>query len=132
MEQSVLEAFAAVLAMRRADGTILMSPVWFHVVRDSIEIVIAEGDPKVKRLRIDPRCVFMAFETAHPFGGLRIEADASLTSDGVRESRIAIASRYLGPEDGRRYVEQRTKPGTIVRLPLAGARSWNLSQILPT
>jgi hypothetical protein len=122
---------AAVLAVYRADGTVLMSPVWFRTIDEWVEIVIAEGDGKLERLRVDPRCVFMAFETVTPFRGVRIQADAALVSEGVREARLAIASRYLGRADGRRWVEQRTKPGTIVRLPMAAARTWYLGPILP-
>ena len=124
-------ASPAVLAVYRRDGTILMSPVWFRASDESIELVIAEGDAKLERLRTDPRCVFMAFETVAPFRGLRIEAAATLTADGVREARLAIASRYLGADDGHRYVEKRTKPGVIVRLSLSAARTWDLSSILP-
>jgi hypothetical protein len=131
MERLLDEPAAAVLAVYQADGTVVISPVWFHAVGEQVEIVIAEGDAKLERLRADPRCVFMAFETAPPFGGLRIVAEATLESEGVREARLAIASRYLGPEDGARYVEQRTKPGVIVRVPLANARSWDLRAILP-
>ena len=123
---------AATLAMVRPDGTVLISPVWYRAVDDVIEIVIAEGDPKLRQLRADPRCVFLAFDTAPPFRGLRIEAEASLRTDGVREVRLAIAARYLGDADAVRYVEQRTTPGVIVRLPLASARRWDLSAILPT
>jgi hypothetical protein len=122
----------AVLAVYRADESVLMSPVWFRAVGDRIEVVIAEGDAKLARLRVDPRCIFMAFEAAPPFRGLRIEAEAALTSDDVREARLAIASRYLGPNDGQRYVEQRTKPGVVVRLPLSAARTWDLTSILPS
>ena len=118
--------------MVRPDGSILTSPVWYRQVDDRIEIVIAEGDPKLRQLRVDPRCVFLAFETTPPFRGLRIEAEASLGTDGVREARLEIATRYLGANDGQRYVEQRTTPGVIVRLPLASARRWDLSAILPT
>lgn len=122
----------AVLAVYRADGTVIMTPVWFRAVDDWVEVVIAEGDAKLERLRADPRCVFTAFETVPPFAGFRIDGDATLSSDGVREARLAIASRYLGARDGHRYVEQRTKPGVVVRLPLSGARSWDLRPILPT
>ena len=122
----------AVLAVYRADRSILMSPVWFRADDTSVEIVIAEGDPKLERLRVDSRCVFLGFENMPPFRGLRIEADARLSSDGVDEARLAIASRYLGADDGRRYVQQRTKPGVVVRLPLASARTWDLRAILPS
>jgi hypothetical protein len=123
---------AAVLAVYRADGSAYISPVWFRVADESVEIVVADGDPKIERLRIDPRCIFMAFETTPPFRGLRIESEAQLSSADVHEARLAIASRYLGDTDGRRYVEQRTKPGTVVRVALASARTWDLGSILPS
>ena len=130
---TLLEApSAAVLAVYRADGTVLMSPVWFRADDGWIEIVIAEGDAKLERLRADPRGVFMAFETTPPFRGLRVEAGAKLVADGVRAARLAIASRYLGAQKGQLYVEQRTKPGVVVRLPLSSARTWDLQPILPT
>jgi hypothetical protein len=122
---------AAVLAVYRADGSVLMTPVWYRALHDAVELVIAEGDAKLARLREDPRCVFMAFETTAPFRGLRIEAEGELSVDGVREARLAIMSRYLGKEGGKRYVEQRTKPGVVVRLPMAAARTWDLQPILP-
>ena len=123
---------AAVLAVYRADGTILMTPVWFRADDEWIEIVIAEGDAKLERLWADPRCVFMAFETVPPFRGMRVEANAALSADGVQAARLAIASRYLGAQKGQQYVEQRTKPGVVVRLPLSSARTWDLQPILPT
>ena len=122
---------AAALAVYRADGSILTSPVWFRATGGWIEVVVAEGDPKLTRLRVDPRCVFLAFETIPPFRGLRIEATASLSEDGVRDARLQIAARYLGEAAAQRYLEQRTKPGTVVRLPLAGARTWDLRTLLP-
>lgn len=129
---ALLEApSAAVLGVYRSDATALMSPVWFRATGEWIEIVIAEGDAKLARLRHDPRCVFMAFETEPPFRGLRVEAEATLLADGVREARLEIAGRYLGPEAGERYVEQRTRPGVIVRVPLTAARTWDLRAILP-
>ena len=131
--RALLEApSAAVLAVYRADGTVLMSPVWFRADDEWIEIVISEGDAKLERLRADPRCVFMAFDTAPPFRGLRVEAEAVLSADGIRDARLAIASRYLGADRGQQYVEQRKKPGIVVRLPLSSARSWDLQTILPT
>ena len=95
-------------------------------------MVIAEGDLKLERLRVDRRCVFMAFETEPPFRGLRVEGEAELTADGVRAARLAIARRYLGDAASQRYVEQRTRPGTLVRVQLSSARSWDLRSILPS
>ena len=122
---------AATLSVYRADGSILTSPVWFRASEGSIEVVIAEGDAKLTALRTDPRAVFVAFETVPPFRGMRVEGVASVAADGVREARLEIASRYLGADAGHRYVEERTKPGVVVRLPLAAARTWDLRALLP-
>lgn len=130
--QALLDApSAAVLGVYRADGTILISPVWFRAVGEWIEMVVAEGDAKLERLRADPRCVFMAFATTPPFAGIRISADAALSPDGARDARLAIASRYLGAKAGARYVDQRTRPGIVVRLPRSACHSWDLRSMLP-
>src|SRR6185312_12974269 len=90
-----LEApWASILAVYRTNGSILTSPVWYRAVEDRVEVVIAEGDAKLDRLRADPRCVFMAFETVAPFRGFRIETDATLTDEGVGAARLAVSSRY--------------------------------------
>lgn len=130
--QRLLEApSAAVLAVYQSDGQILMSPVWFRFADPWIEIVVAEGDAKLERLRADPRCVFMAFETVPPFVGLQVRSEATLSADDVRASRLAIASRYLDRQAAQRFVQERTQPGVVVRLTLADARSWDLRAILP-
>ena len=121
----------AVLAVYRDDGSAVVSPVWFRRHGDTIEIVVAERDAKLARLRDDPRCVFTAFETTPPFRGVQIRAEAILDAEGVADARLEIAGRYLGPERSARYVAQRTTPGAIVRLPLRSARSWDLASILP-
>lgn len=132
LAESLLDAPApATLSVHRADGSILTSPVWFHAHDGWIDVVVAEDDAKLKRLRANPRCVLLVFETAVPFRGLRVEAEAVVSADGVRDARLAIARRYLGPDVGRRYVEQRKKHGVIVRLPLAEARTWDLQASLP-
>jgi hypothetical protein len=115
----------------RDDGTVVVSPVWFRTHGDAIEVVVAEGDGKLARLRDDPRCLFTAFETTPPFGGVQIRAEATLDPQGVAGARLEIAGRYLGAQRAARYVAQRTTPGVIVRLPLRSARRWDLSSILP-
>lgn len=122
---------AAVLAVYGADGSFVMTPVWFRAFEEYVDVVVAEGDPKLDRLREDPRCVFLAFETVAPFAGFHIRAEVALVTEGVQEARLEIAGRYLGRGGAERWTAQRTKPGVIVRLPLVGARTWDLSAILP-
>lgn len=46
------------------------------------------------------------------------------------EVRLAIASRYLGPDDGERFTAARGA-GVVLSMQLSEARFWDLSTILP-
>jgi len=122
----------AVLVLRREDGGPLVSPVWYRVAEDVIEIVVAITDGKLEHLRRDPRCTVMVFEAVPPFRGVQARGVATLLPDEGARTRLAIASRYLGPERGPRYADiERRPPGVVVRLPLADARAWDLADKLP-
>jgi PPOX class probable F420-dependent enzyme len=129
----LLEAVSpAVLTTYRADGSAHVSPVWFRVSGDAFEVVIAAGDRKLANLERDPRCVLLVFETTPPFRGVEVRAEAALGTDGVVEARLAIASRYLGADQGRRLAERRGDRGFVLRLPIGRARRWDLRAILPS
>src|SRR6187200_3461723 len=87
--RSVLEAPSpATLTLLRADGEAITSPIWFRVHGEWLEWVSAATDAKLEHLRLDPRCSVLVFEAVRPFRG-----------EGAR-TRLDIASRYLGAEDG--------------------------------
>lgn len=123
-------AAPAVLTTYRHDGTAASSPVWFRRHGDHLEVVIADGDVKLRHLAERPECALLVFEAQPPFRGLRIEGAPVLDRDGVTEARQAIAQRYLGDDDGDRFTAARG-PGVVLRLPLAAARTWDLVAILP-
>ena len=69
--RTLLEAPSpAVLATYRKDGSALVSPVWFRWNAEAFEVVIAEGDVKLRHLARDPRCLLVVFETVRPFRGI--------------------------------------------------------------
>ena len=121
----------AVLTTYRKDGTALVTPVWFRHHDGAFEVVIAEGDVKLHRLRRDPRCSLVVFEAVPPFRGLEVRGEAELLECDVRPIREEIASRYLGVEDGLRFVAERNRPGVLLRL-VGDERTWDLSAILPS
>jgi hypothetical protein len=115
-----------------ADGEAVVSPVWFRVNEGAFEVVMAIGDRKLAHLERDPRCVLLVFEMVPPFRGVQVRGRATLTQDHRAEARLAIASRYLGPERGRTYADpERRPPGVVVSLPAAAARTWDLQGTLP-
>lgn len=131
--RSLLEAPApAVLATYRKDGSAFVSPVWFRWQDDGFEVVIAEGDVKLRHLAANPECILVVFETAPPFRGVEVRGSAELIEGDVTPARREIAGRYLGEEAGARYAAQRTKPGVLLRLEAREPRVWDLTPILPS
>ena len=131
--RSLLEAPSpAVLTTYRDDGSSLVSPVWFRWNDGAFEVVIAEGDLKLRHLARDPRCVLVVFEAVRPFRGVEVRGVGELIDGDVSAVRVAIAGRYLGAKDGARFAAERTKPGFLLRLVPEDPRVWDLSGILPT
>ena len=129
--RSLLEAPAsAVLVTYRRDGSADASPVWFRFTGEAFEVVVAEGDVKLRHLTGDPRAVLMVFEAVAPFRGVKVRADVELDPTHVDEVRRAIASRYLGDEAGEAFVAGRGA-GVVVRLPAWATHAWDLAGILP-
>ncbi|HST25353.1 MAG TPA: pyridoxamine 5'-phosphate oxidase family protein [Gaiellaceae bacterium] len=122
---------AAVLATYREDGSALVSPVWFRWTGEAFEVVVAEGDVKLRHLANDPRCVLVVFETVPPFRGVEVRGEPELVSGDVAEARREIAGKYLGVEGGDRFAAERTKPGVLLRLRPLEPRAWDLSRIVP-
>ena len=121
----------AVLTTYRADGTAVATPVWYRRTDDSLEVVIADGDVKLRHLAGRPECALLVFEATAPFRAIRVESTPTLDHVGVTDARRSIARRYLGTDMGDAFTANRGN-GTIVRFPLAGARAWDLTAILPT
>jgi uncharacterized protein len=122
----------AVLTTYRKDGSALVTPVWFRWTGHAFEVVIAEGDVKLRHLARDPSCILVVFEATPPFRGIEVRGAAELVEADVTPVRAAIAGRYLGASEGVRFAEaRRGKPGILLRLVPDAPRAWSLSAILP-
>lgn len=122
----------AVLTVYRSNGEAVVSPVWFRLNGEWLEVVVAAGDSKLDYLRANPRGVILVFETVRPFRGFRITADATISADEDAATRREIASRYLGVVAAARYADLGARPpGFVVRFPLSAAKAWDLEASLP-
>lgn len=122
----------ATLTLHREDGEAITSPVWFRVDGDAFEVVIAANDRKLERLRRDPRALLLIFEATWPYRGVQVRGRVTIEPDDGARTRLAIASRYLGPEGGRAYADlARRPPAFVLRLPLGAAHAWDLADKLP-
>jgi PPOX class probable F420-dependent enzyme len=132
--RSLLDAPApAVLAAYRKDGSANVSPVWFRFSEGAFEVVIGEGDVKLRHLARDPRCVLVVVEAVPPVRGVEVRGAPELVECDVTRLRADIAGRYLGTEGGEQFAAaRRSKPGVLLRPLAEKPRTWDLSAILNT
>lgn len=116
----------AVLATRRQDDTVLLSPVW-HEWRDGgFNVVTSADDVKTRHLRRDPRANIVVYEHGPPYRGVEVRGHARLQPADAHAAALRIAVRYLGETSAAQYVESvvddmliRLEPGTI--------RAWDFA-----
>ena len=132
--RSLLDAPSpAVLTTYRKDGSAHVSPVWFRWLGGAFEVVIAEGDVKLRHLARTPECVLVVFEAVPPFRGIEARGMPELLEGDMTAARTAIARRYLGEREGARFAaERRSRPGVLLRLRAEDPRVWDLRSILPS
>jgi PPOX class probable F420-dependent enzyme len=116
----------AVLATYRRDGSVLLSPVW-HEWRDGgFNVVTGSGDVKPGHLRRDPRASIVVCDDTPPYRGIELRATARLSvlDDQTIPRRIAV--RYLGVEEGERYLEG-GYDDLLIRLEPGEIRAWDFA-----
>lgn len=97
----------AQLAYTWMDGTPRTVPIWFQW--DGKEVVLATdpGYPKVKALKARPEVAVTINTNTWPYHLLIIRGTATLEQmSGVVPEYTLAAERYLGPEQGRAWVQQ--------------------------
>jgi PPOX class probable F420-dependent enzyme len=118
----------AVLATYRRDGSVLLSPVW-HEWRDGgFNVQVYSGDVKATHLRHDPRASIVVCDDGAPYRGLELRTEARLGDEQADSMMLRIATRYLGPEAGRRYAESAGGAEIlVVRLEPGTLRAWDFA-----
>jgi PPOX class probable F420-dependent enzyme len=121
------EPRVAVLATLRSDGSVLLSPVW-HEWRDGgFSLWTGAQDVKVRHLRRESRASIVVAESEPPLRGVEVRTAAQIIQDdGVFETAVRIASRYIG-ERGAGYVRSLGGEDVIVRLVPGDLRVWDFA-----
>jgi PPOX class probable F420-dependent enzyme len=121
------EPHLAVLATLWPDGAVLLSPVW-HEWRDGgFNVWLGAEDVKTRHLRRDPRATIVVAESGPPLRGIEVRTMVEFVEDGVLETAVAIATRYIGREKGSAYVGSFSGEHVIVRLLPGNLRIWDFS-----
>jgi PPOX class probable F420-dependent enzyme len=122
------EPLVAVLATLRSDGSVLLSPVW-HEWRDGgFNLWLSADDVKSRHLRRDPRATIVVAESTDPLRGVELRTEARLLPADDLADAIRIATRYVGPELGKEYVEDAEYDSVIARLEPGHLRIWDFAE----
>jgi PPOX class probable F420-dependent enzyme len=118
----------AVLATYRANGEVLLSPVWHRWRDGGFDVMTGGDDVKARHLRRDSRASIVVFEHEPPYRGIEVRGRAALgraDPDVVRE----LATRYLGVERGDAYAADGVED-TLIRLEPGRLRAWDFADEL--
>jgi PPOX class probable F420-dependent enzyme len=115
----------AILATRRPDDTVMLSPVWFEWRDDGFNVwATSRDDGKVRHLTRDPRASIVVANSEWPYKGLEVRGEAQLSDDGFYDVLDRTARRYMGEESAARMVASYA-PGVVIRLEPGVLRAWD-------
>jgi PPOX class probable F420-dependent enzyme len=114
----------AVLATRRADDTVMLSPVWFEWQDGGIAVwAHGETDGKVRHIRRDPRVSIVVANQEWPYKGIEIRGEAKISEDGFFDVVRRTGDRYLGSGAGERMATEMNQ-GVVIRIE-GNVRAWD-------
>ena len=122
------------VAVVRADGSPLVTPIWFAHEDGAIWFTPRAKSEWFECLRRDPRVALCIDEQALPYRKVLVEGRAELVHDVGRDDTWRdlyrrIATRYVGPEGAESYIQNTIdQPRGLFRVKLSGARvkSWRM------
>jgi PPOX class probable F420-dependent enzyme len=119
----------AVLATRRKNGEILLSPVCHEWADGELLFTVYAGDVKSRHIQNDPKITMLIAETDHPLRGVQISGEAILDPDAdATELMRRLGARYsgdVGQDDFAGAYEQGALE--VVRLRPSDIRAWDFS-----
>jgi PPOX class probable F420-dependent enzyme len=117
----------AVLATLRADGSVLLSPIW-HEWRDGgFNVWVEANNVKARHLRRDPRATIVVAESEAPLRGVEVRGTARFIKQDVTGTAHRIATRYVGEEEAAADVEALRGADIIVRIEPGEIRVWDFA-----
>jgi PPOX class probable F420-dependent enzyme len=105
------------VATLRADGSPSLFTVWYDVDGDDIWFVTRQDLAKLRHIERDPRVAFHVVDpSGYPY--VAVNGTATISIDEDYRKRLHMASRYRGPEGGKRYLVENPlpKPPAVVRI----------------
>ena len=121
MAEDERQAFLAdlhvgVLAVERPDGPPLAVPVWYrYSPGGDVEVSTETESIKGRLLRAAGRASLCVQKEDYPYAYVSVEGPVAFV-EADHDTRVDIASRYLGTELGTAYVESTSGDDVLLRL----------------
>jgi PPOX class probable F420-dependent enzyme len=118
----------AVLATRRPDDTVMLSPVWFEWHDNGFNVwVPTPTGGKVSHVERDSRASIVVSNSDWPYKGLEVRGEARVLRDPATFYEVLdrTARRYYGDERGASMVDGYPEPGVVIRLEPGAVRGWS-------
>ena len=111
MDQQERDAFlseprTAVLATTGRDGRVHAVPVWFGYDGSVVRIITERGSVKHRNVIRTPRASLCVDERDGAFRYVTVEGAVTVQDSVSYEERLALHTRYRGPEAAKRIVDQ--------------------------
>jgi PPOX class probable F420-dependent enzyme len=119
------EPLVAVLATLRADGSVLLSPIWHEWRGGAFNVWVEADNVKVRHLRRDSRATIVVAESGPPLRGVELRGTARFIEQDVTETARRIAARYVGEEAAAVDTEATRGRDVIVRIEPGHVRIWD-------
>ena len=122
----LLEApLIAILATRRRDDSVMLSPVWFewHDGGVNIWVPTPEGG-KVAHVQRDPRVTVVIANQDWPYQGFELRGEATISAEPFYDVLRRTALRYDGREAAERMVAE-ADPGVVIRVEPGVMGAWD-------
>jgi PPOX class probable F420-dependent enzyme len=116
-DEFLQEATVGVLATVKRSGQPHAAPVWW-MYEDGVFLISTDvGSQKHRNVEANPYATLVIDRRTLPYYALMIEGDAEIAPALSREQRLRLASRFLGEERARRYIEMTEgEPSVTIRL----------------
>ena len=105
MAEFLERPLVAVMVTLRADGSPHAIPIWYEYRDGDFIVFTSDTFVRVKNLRGDSRAAITVSNHEAPYMYVSAEGPVSITSEGVAETGLSIARRYMG-ERGDRFLEE--------------------------
>jgi PPOX class probable F420-dependent enzyme len=115
-QRFLADLHVGVVAVEREDGPPLAVPVWYrYAPGGDVELSTEEASTKARLLRSAGRASLCVQKEDFPYAYVSVEGPVSF-AEPDHDTRVHIASRYLGDEMGKAYVQGTSGDDVLVRI----------------